>query len=177
MAKNASYLRSCMKRLEQYKRRESLAVKKSVSPTYSYFPKKEPEASVLSDAILELQKPIVENRKKKPYGQRMLRDCVCGKPMGYHQKLCSDCNKQAKPNATTEGVRFVPPIYAIKLEKKTGIKCGREGCETLTERWDGLCLTHSDAVSKSKKYKTNVPKARPQVLPSLDEFKAKLTRS
>lgn len=167
MAKNASYLRSCMKRLEQYKRRENVAPKGPIFVTL--------EAPVLSDAILELQKPIVEYVRKER-GHRMERPCPCGRSMGYTQKLCSECNKQAKPNAKIEGIKFIPPRYNIKLEKKTGIKCKRGDCETLTERWDGLCSIHYNPVSKSKKYKTNVPESRPQVLPSLEEFKTKLTR-
>lgn len=97
--------------------------------------------------------------------------CLCGVVIYRYAAFCAACRPSKR---ATTGVEFKAPIYAFKF-KKTGKKCKNAKCETLTERYDGFCLHHTNPMSKSKKYKTNVPLERPHVLPSLADFKKHLS--
>lgn len=114
------------------------------------------------------KKEINQSRRRKR-GESIL--CVCGKVLKRNQNLCTNCKV---PITKNEGVKFIAPDVSFTQKlRKTGIICSFKGCETLTERMDTLCFTHTNALSKSKKYKvTNTKKIH--ILPSLKEFKKKL---
>lgn len=82
--------------------------------------------------------------------------CECGNPKSVTGNLCKECRVRISKEEGVKPIVLHLPQY--RDLRRTGIKCAVKDCETLTERLDCVCFLHSEAISGSKKYKTNVPK-------------------
>lgn len=147
--KGNSQRKNIIRELARYKKYDaSLAGKSAFTVHRSFTP--------LPVVAPSKQEEILPQFRKRKRGDAYL--CVCGKIINRTQKLCTECRIGAKTLSTTDGVKFIPPTYKIKLEKKTGKICRHEQCKVLTERLDGYCYIHCKKISKSIKYRTNIPK-------------------